>query len=141
MSHEFLKSDPETCIRSDYLQLVTVAAFWKDKILLIYRQSEPFKGRYSIPGGHKERGETYYQAACRELDEETGIHTTNLEPFTVFVDHDHKVECHGFRYASEDGVFTSPTDEEQDVVGWKALDEAIQLPLTPGLRESLELVS
>lgn len=137
MSHEFLKSDPETCIRPDYLQLVTVAVFWRDKILLIYRQSEPFKDKYSTPGGHKERDETYHQAACRELDEETGIRATNLEPLTVFVDHDHKVECHGFKHVSDDGVFSSPADEEQDVVGWKALDEAVQLPLTPGLRESL----
>lgn len=30
-------------------------------------------GHWSFPKGHKERGETSYSAACRELKEETGL--------------------------------------------------------------------
>ncbi|HIK02919.1 TPA: NUDIX hydrolase [archaeon] len=44
-----------------------------DKILLIKRKYEPFKGKYALPGGFVEYGETVEQAAVRECKEETGI--------------------------------------------------------------------
>lgn len=137
MSYEFIENDTETCIRPDYTQLVIIAPLWQEKILLIHRHSEPFKGLYSIPGGHKEN-ESYTQAGQRELLEETGIRAEKLTPQTTFIDHDHKIECHGFIFASEDGWFASPPDEEQEVIGWKELDETLELPLTPGLSEWLQ---
>jgi len=138
MSYEFVENSAETCIKPDYLQLVTVAPVWGRKILLIHRQSEPFAGMYSIPGGHKEKDESYEEAGRRELGEETGIKAEKLIPLVVFIDHDHKLECHGFKFVSEDGSFSNPPDEEQEVIGWEELDEALGLPLTPGLSESLQ---
>jgi ADP-ribose pyrophosphatase YjhB (NUDIX family) len=137
MPYEFIEGNIETCIKPDYVQLVTVAPIWGKKVLLIYRQSEPFAGMYSIPGGHKEE-ETYEDGARRELREETSIKAGTLIPLTIFIDHEHKLECHGFKFVSEDGAFSEPPDEEQEVVGWKELDEALELPLTPGLYESLQ---
>jgi len=93
---------------------------------------------YSIPGGHKEKDESYEEAGRRELGEETGIKAEKLIPLVVFIDHDHKLECHGFKFVSEDGSFSNPPDEEQEVIGWEELDEALGLPLTPGLSESLQ---
>jgi 8-oxo-dGTP diphosphatase len=140
MAYEFIdEGDAETCARPDYVQLVTVVPVWQGKVLLIHRQSEPFKGLYSIPGGHKEKGESYEEAAARELSEETGIQPgQRLAPLTIFIDHDHKLECHSFKFASEDGWFSGPPDEEQEIVGWRELHEALKLPLTPGLNESLQ---
>lgn len=138
MSYEFIDANSEHCIEPDYLQLVTVVPCWGDKILLILRQSEPFINMFSIPGGHKERGESYGEAAKRELREETGIESTRLIPFVIFIDHRYKLECHGFKYISEDGSFVEPANEEQQIVGWKKVDEALALPLTPGLHESLQ---
>lgn len=139
MSYEFIESDIETCVRSDYTQLVVVAPLWQGKVLLIRRQSEPFKGLYSTPGGHKEV-ESYEEAGRRELREETGIEAEKLTPLTTFIDHDHKLECHGFIFASKDGSFTNPPDEEQEVVGWKEMKDALALPLTPGLSEWLQKI-
>ncbi|MEM1644410.1 MAG: NUDIX hydrolase [Ignisphaera sp.] len=43
------------------------------RILLIKRGSEPGRGLWSIPGGAIEVGESVFNAARRELREETGI--------------------------------------------------------------------
>ena len=49
------------------------ACVWRgDHVLLIQRAKEPV-GRWSLPGGHVEFGETAQAAATRELREETGV--------------------------------------------------------------------
>lgn len=44
-----------------------------EKILLVKRKSEPFKGFWSLPGGFVEYGETVEEAVKREVKEETGL--------------------------------------------------------------------
>ncbi|MGW5679047.1 NUDIX domain-containing protein [Streptomyces sp. NPDC003860] len=42
-------------------------------VLLIERGWDPHAGRWALPGGHVDAGETSLAAAARELEEETGI--------------------------------------------------------------------
>lgn len=47
---------------------------WKgDQVLLIRRGKPPGLGEWSLPGGGQELGETLFQAAEREVREETGV--------------------------------------------------------------------
>lgn len=46
------------------------------RLLLIQRAQEPAAGKWSIPGGRVEAGESDAQAVARELLEETGLEIT-----------------------------------------------------------------
>ena len=52
---------------------VGVVVLRGDEVLLVRRGAPPLEGRWSIPGGKQERGETVRDAAHREIREEAGI--------------------------------------------------------------------
>ena len=54
------------------------------KVLLIRRGKEPLYGRWVVPGGTVELGESLEEALVREMEEETGLHVEPLEVLTVF---------------------------------------------------------
>jgi 8-oxo-dGTP diphosphatase len=54
------------------------------EILLIERGGEPFRGCWALPGGFVEHDEDIDVAACRELEEETGVKGLALEQLRAF---------------------------------------------------------
>jgi 8-oxo-dGTP diphosphatase len=54
------------------------------RVLLIKRGKEPLRGRWVVPGGTLELGESLEQALVREMEEETGVRVKPLEVLTVF---------------------------------------------------------
>jgi len=54
------------------------------RVVLIRRGKQPLKGRWSVPGGSVEIGETLEQAVVRELREETGLEVRPVSFLTVF---------------------------------------------------------
>jgi len=66
--------------------LVGVGALIHDRegrVLLIKRRFEPNKGRWSLPGGLLETGETLLEAGRREVKEEVGVEIEVEELFQV----------------------------------------------------------
>ncbi len=55
-------------------------------VLLIQRGRAPFRGAWALPGGFVNVGESPYDAASRELEEETGVRGVHLEQLRAFGD-------------------------------------------------------
>lgn len=62
------------------------------KVVLIRRGKEPLRGRWVIPGGTVELGETLQDAVVREMQEETGLVVRPREVVLVF-DRIHRVDA------------------------------------------------
>ncbi len=56
----------------------------KTRVLLIKRGSEPFKGKWAVPGGFVNMDEELEDAVVRELAEETGLTGVHLEQMRTF---------------------------------------------------------
>lgn len=54
------------------------------RVLLIRRGKEPLRGRWVVPGGTVELGESLEAALVREMEEETQLRVRPVELLTVF---------------------------------------------------------
>ena len=52
---------------------VAAVATRTNELLMVRRATDPGKGRWALPGGRVEHGETVAEATLRELEEETGL--------------------------------------------------------------------
>jgi ADP-ribose pyrophosphatase YjhB (NUDIX family) len=53
--------------------IVSCSVCWDGKVLLCRRSQEPARGKWNVPSGYLECGETLEQGAARETLEETGV--------------------------------------------------------------------
>lgn len=68
------------------LNVVGTVPFWGDggdQVLLCKRNIEPRRGKWTLPAGFMELGETSSEGAARETDEEAGASFEMLNLFTV----------------------------------------------------------
>lgn len=63
---------------------VGAVVFRDDRVLVIRRGKDPFRGAWSIPGGRLEPGERIGDAILREILEETGVCARLAAPLGVF---------------------------------------------------------
>lgn len=110
---------------------------------LFLMKSHKWRGKYVLPGGHIELGETMEDAVKREVKEETGLDVYDIEyvGFLEFINDDafwKKKHFIFFDFAcktkTENVVLN---DEGQDYV-WATLAEALKLPVEPYSRKTIE---
>ena len=58
----------------------------QQRLLVVQRKHPPFKGKYALPGGFVDVGETVEDACRRELMEETGVRVRKLQLLGVYSD-------------------------------------------------------
>lgn len=108
---------------------VGVAVFiWRDgKIILFERRGSHGHGRWSVPGGHLEFGETWEDCARREAMEELGVEIKNLRFLAVTNDIFPEEEKHYISIWMEaDWAANEPESKEPEKVigvGWHSLND------------------
>ena len=115
-----------------------------DNILLVKRANEPGKDKWSVPGGHLKLGESLYEAAVRELREETGIEGEAIGIINIdeYVEYDGKIRYH---YVLIDVLIRNHTPLSEARPGGDAkevgifqLSESLNLNLTRSTRSLIE---
>lgn len=111
------------------------------KFLLL--KSHKWLGKYVIPGGHIELGETMEQALIREIKEETNLDIYDIE-FIIFQEFifDETFWQKGhyifFDYACKtDSIDVKLNDEAEEYV-WVTIEQGLALPLDPYTKVVIE---
>ena len=106
------------------------------KILLEKRKNEPGKGKWSIPGGLVELGESVEQTVIREVREETGLEVEKPEHIdvvdNVVRDNNSEIKYHfviiDYFVKLKGGTMKATSDAEE--LRWVTFDEVEQYDLT-----------
>lgn len=129
----------ESCVRagrrSPYHRgpalLVLTHIFANERILLMQRGIEPYKGTWAPPGGFVESGESLESAAIRETWEETRIQLDRrkLVPHAIHsLPHLNQV-CHVFNVFLREPVEARAVAPESLDVGWFTREDLRSLPM------------
>lgn len=111
-----------------------------NKVLLVKRNTEPFNGYWTLPGGHIDFKETAEKAVIREVKEETGL--TFTPKFLGYRDEIYPdINWHG-----EVLIFHGKAEGEEDIDGkeitdikWFDIDKASNMKLAFEHEKTLEI--
>jgi ADP-ribose pyrophosphatase YjhB (NUDIX family) len=113
-------------------------AEWDQRILLCKRSIEPRYGYWTLPAGFLENGETIYEGAAREAEEEANARVTNMSLYCSFsIPHISQVYLM-FRGDLEQGR-ASPGDESLEVALFTEDETPWDQLAFPVIRETLKL--
>ncbi|MCK8614319.1 NUDIX hydrolase [Gordonia sp. C13] len=118
-------------------RIVAVGAVLTDddgRVLLIQRRNPPQAGKWTVPGGKVEPGESIEAAVVREMVEETGLRVEVGELlWTVDIPGPDDVvfEVHDFAARVVSGMLCAGDDAAD--AGWFTPEQLAELPVTRGL--------
>lgn len=126
--------------------VVAVTAFVQDEAgrLLMIRRTD--SGKYSIPGGGQEFGETISQTVVREVKEETGIDVEVTDLIGVYTDPEHVIAYTDGEVRQEFSICFRArpvggelrTSNESSEVEWVAGEDLADLDIHPSIRLRIE---
>jgi len=117
--------------------------FAENRVLLVRRGNEPSYGRWGLPGGVVELGETVEEAVVREVEEETCIMASPLRLITTFDsivrDEENRIRFHYVLCEYVGGELEASTDASDAT--WARLDELEGMNVPSGTRRFIERVA
>jgi ADP-ribose pyrophosphatase len=117
-----------------------------DRILLSMRGKPPSEGKWGLPGGAVEVGETVEEALIREILEETGV-TVKLTKLITFLDSIHRDDDDRVRYhyilfeylCEYVSGEVSPSSDAPDA-RWVDVNELDSVDIMPSTKKFIEKV-
>lgn len=113
------------------VDLVIATRESRPRVLLIRRKSDPFAGRWALPGGFVNENEPLVAAARRETLEETGVEVSDLEQ--LYTAGDPGRDPRGWTVTVAYLVRVNAADlkpvaaDDAEAVGWYPLDALPQM--------------
>jgi 8-oxo-dGTP diphosphatase len=130
---------------SRYLVSVTadIVVICGGNVLVINRKNPPFQDRWALPGGYMDEGETFLEAAIRELKEETGVSLKpwQLNKLTVRDDPERdprgRVISQPFRVYLSKPPTVTPGDDATNFMWWPFRDSGLAFDHDLIVREAI----
>ncbi len=110
------------------------------RILLVRRANEPGRGRWSVPGGRVQAGETDHHAVIREVAEETGLEvqvTRRAGSVQRCAPGGAVFDIHDYLCLATSGSLHAGDDADE--ARWCDAETLTRLPIVDGLLEALTL--
>lgn len=122
---------------------VGAVAVDEERLLLVRRGRGPGQGRWSVPGGRVEAGETLAEAVVRELAEETGIEGVcgELLDWVELIGDDHHFVVFDFAVQVLAPAADPRPGDDAAEAAWVPLEDVAGLDLVDGLAELLHASS
>ena len=134
--------------KQKYPEPIVGALIFNKKGEIFLMKSHKWLGKYVIPGGHIELGETIEKAVKREVKEETGLEITDIEFVQLqefifdknfwrkrhFIFLNYACRTSSNRTSSKSAKLNS---EAQEFI-WVSLEKVLTLPIEPYTRKFIE---
>lgn len=106
----------------------SIAVFWEQNLLMGKRRDT---GRWTLPGGGVNMGETPYDGACRELEEEAGIPPQALYPIgskQIQSRYGDTIQIFSYKLETYDHPTFTENDPDKEVAQWHWIDTVNGIP-------------
>ena len=126
-----------------YPEVTVGALIFNEEGKVFLMISPKWQGKYSLPGGHIEYGETIEETAKREIKEETGLDIFDIQFLMVqecifseeFYKKKHFIFLDYIAKAKDTNVILDGREGTEHV--WTTIDEALKLPLNPYTKNTI----
>lgn len=115
------------------------------KVLVVKRKNPPYQNQWALPGGYVDEGETFLEAAVRELGEETGLFLKPWQFTKLGVRDDPERDPRGRVISQPFRVYLSRMprvtagDDAEDTMWWQMKDSGLAFDHDLIVREAINV--
>lgn len=126
-------------IRTEVCELTVLCLVYQENAVLLQNRLKKDWAGYTLPGGHVEPGESFVEACCREIKEETGLELLDVRLCGV-----KQFPIEGGRYIvflfKSDSFTGELHSSEEGTMEWVPLDKLHEYNTVADLKELIDVM-